>query len=84
MSAWGFAIYAAVALVSAAAGWSRSVPAWLPVAMLALVSFGRTVSLYLVWIQVAVIQAVCSWCLASDGLWVALFVLAVLAARPTS
>lgn len=81
MSAWGLVLYVAVAAVGATAGWGRSAPEWLPVAFLGLVAFGLTFSLYLVWIQVAVIDAVCSWCLASDGLWVVLLVLALLAVR---
>lgn len=81
MSALGLALYLAVAALGAIAGWGRSVPAWLPVAFLGLVAFGLTFSLYLVWIQIAVIDAVCSWCLVSDGLWLVLLVLAVLAVR---
>lgn len=81
MSAWGLCLYLAVAVIGVIAGWGRWEPEWVPVAFLGTAAFGLTFSVYLVWIQVAVIDAICSWCMASDALWVALFALAVFAVR---
>lgn len=72
-AAWGLAAYLAVAAGFAAAAWWSARPAWLPAALLGLSAFGLTFSLYLLWVQVGVLYAVCSWCAASDVLWALLF-----------
>jgi uncharacterized membrane protein len=75
---WGLALYVAVGALGAAMAWARSpAPAfsWLPITALGLTAFGVTFSLYLLWIQVAVLHAVCSWCAASDVLWIVLLAL---------
>jgi uncharacterized membrane protein len=68
-AALGLTAYVAVAAGSAATAWWRVRPAWLPTAILGLSVFGLTFSLYLLWVQVGVLGAVCSWCAASDVLW---------------
>ncbi|MCL6554494.1 MAG: vitamin K epoxide reductase family protein [Firmicutes bacterium] len=73
---WGLAAYLAVGGVAAAVAWGRTVPAWLPLLALGLAVFGVIFSLYLLWVQLAVLRAVCSWCAASDALWAILLVLA--------
>jgi uncharacterized membrane protein len=75
---WGLAAYVAVGALSAWLARARTA-AWLPLAVLGLTAFGLTFSLYLLWIQIAVLNAVCSWCAASDVLWGALFALALVA-----
>jgi uncharacterized membrane protein len=77
---WGLGAYGLMAVLAGVAAWGRRVPAWLPVAALGLAAFAVTFSLYLLWIQVAVLRAVCSWCAASDALWVLLLALAAAAA----
>lgn len=44
---------------------------------------GAAFSVYLVYLQVAVIEAVCLWCMASDGLMLVLAALAVVRLRAT-
>jgi uncharacterized membrane protein len=77
---WGFGAYLLVGALAAVAAWGRRVPVWLPLGVLALASFGVTFSLYLLWVQIAVLRAVCSWCAASDVLWLLLLGLTLTAA----
>jgi uncharacterized membrane protein len=44
---------------------------------------GAAFSVYLVYLQIAVIEAVCLWCMASDGLMLVLAALAVVRLRAT-
>lgn len=73
---WGLAAYVAMGVMSAAVAWGRAAPPWLPQAVLGLAMFGVVFSAYLLWVQLAVLRAVCSWCAASDVLWVILLALA--------
>jgi uncharacterized membrane protein len=78
-SAWGLGLYLIVGALAVAA-WRGWQPAGLPVVVLGLAAFGVTFSLYLLWVQVAVLRAVCSWCAASDVLWAVLLVLGLIGA----
>jgi uncharacterized membrane protein len=69
---WGLGACLLMAALASVAAWGRRVPSWLPLAALGLAAFAVTFSLYLLWVQVAVLRAVCSWCAASDVLWVVL------------
>lgn len=82
-AAWGLVLYLVVAPLFLA-GW-RGVPtAWIAATLFGLCLFGATFSLYLVWLQVAVLRAVCALCAASALLWVTLFPIAwVLVRRHT-
>jgi uncharacterized membrane protein len=75
-AAWGFGLYV-VAGTLALACWRGRQGAWAPAALLGVAVFGSTFSLYLLWIQVGVLRAVCSWCVASDVLWVVVLGLAL-------
>jgi uncharacterized membrane protein len=72
MSAWGVAMYLTVAAAAVAGIRLRTLPAWLPVAFVGLAVFGVTFSGYLVWLQLVVIRAVCSWCALSATVWLSL------------
>ncbi|MDR7418625.1 MAG: vitamin K epoxide reductase family protein [Armatimonadota bacterium] len=76
---WGLGLYLVVGAL-AVAEWKGWHPAALPSAVLGLAAFGLTFSMYLLWVQIAVLRAVCSWCLASEVLWVVLLVLALIGA----
>ncbi|MDR7484048.1 MAG: vitamin K epoxide reductase family protein [Armatimonadota bacterium] len=78
IAAWGLGLYVVVAAVAAA---GARAPAGVPAVLLGLVAFGTTFSLYLLWVQIAVLRAICAWCVASEVLWVALAAVAVLLLR---
>jgi uncharacterized membrane protein len=69
VAGWGLALYLSIgAAALAGARHAASRPGLVPV-VLGLAVFGAAFSAYLLWVQVAVIRAVCLWCVASDGLW---------------
>jgi uncharacterized membrane protein len=68
-------------LVLAGTTLVRAPAAAAPAAAVALA--GAAFSVYLVYLQVAVIEAVCLWCMASDGLMLVLAALAVVRLRAT-
>ncbi len=83
-AAWGLALYLTTGGVAATGGWRRRVPPWLPLGLFGLAVFGATFSAYLVWLQLAVIHALCAWCALSAALWVFLLAIAVWIARSTA
>jgi uncharacterized membrane protein len=82
-AAWGFLLYAITGSVAMTGAWRRTVPPWWPLALFGLAAFGATFSAYLVWLQLAVIHALCIWCTTSAVLWAALLVVAFWIARST-
>jgi len=83
-AAWGLALYLTTGGVATTGGWRRRVPPWLPLGLFGLAVFGATFSAYLVWLQLAVIRALCAWCALSAVLWVSLLVIAVWIVRRTA
>ncbi|MCX7668816.1 MAG: vitamin K epoxide reductase family protein [Anaerolineae bacterium] len=70
--------YAAIVATWAAGRWGRGALArYAPAAMIALALFGVLFSFYLTYIELAVIRAVCIWCLTSAVLMALLLILAV-------
>lgn len=80
-AAWGLLLYMAVAVLAAAGLRTRAPAGWLPLALWGLGVFGVTFSAYLAWVQVAVLRAICSWCVASDVLWLLVLALAIAVVR---
>ncbi|MBM3469298.1 MAG: vitamin K epoxide reductase family protein [Armatimonadetes bacterium] len=80
-AALGLMLYVAVAAVAIAALSRVPVRSWASPVMFGLGVFGATFSVYLTWLQVAVLQAVCAWCALSAVLWVVMLVLSVVIAR---
>ncbi len=80
-AAWGLALFVVVG-ITAVTGARRpqSRPALAGV-LFGLAAFGAVFSAYLLWLQVAVLRAVCIWCAASDVLWALLLVSAFGIAR---
>lgn len=68
-AAWGLALYLIVGAVALAGALGRFDAAWLVTALFGLAVFGATFSVYLIWLQVAVLGAVCAWCAVSAALW---------------
>lgn len=81
IAAWGLVLYLAVATVAASGLRAGASARRLPLALWGLGVFGVTFSAYLAWVQIAVLRAVCSWCVASDVLWLLVLVTAVAAVR---
>ncbi|MGC8781905.1 MAG: vitamin K epoxide reductase family protein [Anaerolineae bacterium] len=74
----GLAGYVAIAAAWAARRWGRGALAdYAAAAMIAMTLFGVLFSFYLTYIELAVIRAVCIWCLTSAVLMALLLVLAV-------
>lgn len=74
----GLAGYCAIFIAWAMARWSDGAVAfYAPMALLAMAMFGVLFSLYLTYIELAVILAVCIWCLTSAVLMALLLILAV-------
>jgi uncharacterized membrane protein/glutaredoxin len=74
----GLAGYCAIFIAWATARWGDGVTAfYAPMALLAMAMFGVLFSLYLTYIELAVILAVCIWCLTSAVLMALILILAV-------
>ncbi len=83
-AAWGLLLYLVVAPLFAA-GLRGAPRPWITTALFGLCLFGASFSLYLIWLQVAVLRAVCALCAASAALWLLLLPMAwVLIRRHTS
>jgi uncharacterized membrane protein len=80
-AAWGSVLYMVVAAVAAGGLRGGASDRRLPLALWGLGVFGATFSAYLLWVQVAVLRAVCSWCVASDVLWLLVLAMAVAVVR---
>lgn len=50
-------------------------PLWAPLGVLGLSLSGTLISLYFTWVSLAVLQAACTWCLTSAGLFTATLLL---------
>jgi len=84
VAAWGVGYYVVV-LAMAIAGTSER---WedapgLPLAMLLLTGWGALFSLWLTWLELFVIHAICQWCVGSATIAVALFIVSLLDWRET-
>lgn len=74
----GLVGYVALIAAWAAGRWGRgALAAYAPAATIAMALFGVLFSLYLTYIEIAVIRAVCIWCLTSAVLMALLLILAV-------
>ncbi len=80
-AALGLLLYVVVAFVAIVGATRASVRPWASPALFGLAVFGATFSVYLTWLQVAVLQAVCASCALSAVLWVVLLVLSVVIGR---
>ncbi|HVE78038.1 MAG TPA: vitamin K epoxide reductase family protein [Gemmatimonadaceae bacterium] len=79
VAAWGVGFYVAVfALVVAALQPRWEASRALSLALLGLTAWGLVFSLWLTWLELFVIDAICQWCVVSAALVVVLFVLALL------
>ena len=84
VAAWGIGFYLAVlavSLVSLQERWEDS-PV-VPLVQLLLTSWGVIFSAWLTWLELYVIDAICTWCVVSATLVVVLFVLSLLEWRAT-
>ena len=84
VAAWGIGFYLAVlavSLVSLQERWEDS-PV-VPLVQLLLTSWGVIFSAWLTWLELYVIDAICTWCVVSATLVVVLFVLSLLEWRET-
>ena len=84
VAAWGIGFYLAVlavSLVSLQERWEDS-PV-VPLVQLLLTSWGVIFSAWLTWLELYVIDAICTWCVVSATLIVVLFVLSLLEWRET-
>jgi uncharacterized membrane protein len=75
VAALGFLAFVALGATALARG------AWAPLAQATLALSALIFSAYLVYVQLAVIDAVCQWCLASDAVTTAIAALALLRLR---
>ena len=84
VAAWGVGYYVVV-LVMAIGGtterWEDS--AGLSLAMLLVTGWGALFSLWLTWLELFVIHAICQWCVGSATIAIALFVVSLLDWRET-
>jgi uncharacterized membrane protein len=71
-AAWGLGLFFVAAALAALVAHGRVMRFDAPLAFFGLTVFAVAFSAYLFWVQAAVLRAVCSWCVASDLLWVAL------------
>ena len=79
VAAWGIGYYVvvlALALGGTLGRWEDS--ATLPLAMVLVTAWGAVFSLWLTWLELFVIHAICQWCVVSALLSVALFAVALL------
>ena len=76
----GLGLAAYLAVLATAGGSGATIRAAGAAVALAAVAF----SAYLVVVQVAVIERICEWCLASDGVFTLVALLAVLRLRPSA
>jgi uncharacterized membrane protein len=79
VAAWGVGYYlvvCAMAIAGTTARWEDS--PGLSLAMVLLTGWGALFSLWLTWLELFVIHAICQWCVASAIIAVALFVVSLL------
>ena len=80
-AAWGLALYLVAGITAVAGARRPESRSTLATVLFGLAAFGAVFSAYLLWLQVAVLRAVCVWCAASDVLWALLLILALRIAR---
>lgn len=81
---WGTGFYVGVLALSLLGDSERYAEArWVPALMLGMTGFGVLFSAWLTWLELAVIHAICMYCVASAVITVLLFVLALLDWRAT-
>jgi uncharacterized membrane protein len=71
-AAWGLGLFLVVGALAVLAARGRALRFDAPLVFFGLAVFAVAFSAYLFWVQAAVLRAVCSWCVASDLIWVAL------------
>jgi uncharacterized membrane protein len=84
VAAWGIGFYAIMFVVALAGVQERleSMP-HIPIALTILSGWGVLFSLWLTWLELFVIDAICLWCIVSAVLVLALFVVSVMDLRET-
>jgi uncharacterized membrane protein len=84
VAAWGVAFYGVMFVVALAGVQERFENApHIPIALSALSGWGVLFSLWLTWLELFVIDAICLWCVVSAVLVVALFIVSVLDLKET-
>ena len=79
LAALGLAAYLLLFVLSVLASWLNGRSTILGIVMLS--GIGVSVSAYLIYLQVAVVRAICSWCIISAIAMLSIFVLSVAALR---
>ncbi len=82
VAAWGIAFYIAVFAIALTGTQSRlAASRGISILLVAVSASGLLVSAYLTWLELAVIRAVCIWCLTSATLVTLIFIASVLDLR---
>jgi uncharacterized membrane protein len=84
VAAWGVGFYAIMFVIALAGVQERFERApHIPIALTMLSGWGVLFSLWLTWLELFVIDAICTWCVVSAVLVVALFIVSMLDLRET-